>query len=137
MVCLRNISVDTLHKRDTDNNNNNNNNNNNVRNLRQSSVEKQNVRITALWEVTILLPGKHLPMFRKTTASRCSVVKIDDAGSIESSKNVYYTTEHRSSHSLPAESQILKIARRYCESINEDFSSLTTRTCGSQPWPQF
>jgi hypothetical protein len=31
MVCLRNISVDTLHKGDTedDNNNNNNNNNNN------------------------------------------------------------------------------------------------------------
>jgi hypothetical protein len=26
MVCLRNISVDTLHKGDTDNNNNNNNN---------------------------------------------------------------------------------------------------------------
>jgi len=32
MVCLRNISVDTLHKGDTkDNNNNNNNNNNNTR----------------------------------------------------------------------------------------------------------
>jgi hypothetical protein len=32
MVCLRNISVDTLHKGDTkdDDNNNNNNNNNNV-----------------------------------------------------------------------------------------------------------
>jgi hypothetical protein len=33
MVCLRNISVDTLHKGDTDdddNGNNNNNNNNNV-----------------------------------------------------------------------------------------------------------
>jgi len=35
MVCLRNISVDTLHKRDTaddddDDNNNNNNNNNNI-----------------------------------------------------------------------------------------------------------
>jgi hypothetical protein len=29
MVCLRNISVDTLHKGDTENNNNNNNNNNN------------------------------------------------------------------------------------------------------------
>jgi hypothetical protein len=29
MVCLRNISVDTLHKGDTDNNYNNNNNNNN------------------------------------------------------------------------------------------------------------
>jgi hypothetical protein len=28
MVCLRNISVDTLHKRDTEDNNNNNNNNN-------------------------------------------------------------------------------------------------------------
>jgi len=33
MVCLRNISVDTLHKGDTedDNNNNNNNNNNNIK----------------------------------------------------------------------------------------------------------
>jgi hypothetical protein len=30
MVCLRNISVDTLHKGDTEDNNNNNNNNNNV-----------------------------------------------------------------------------------------------------------
>jgi hypothetical protein len=29
MVCLRNISVDTLHKGDTEDNNNNNNNNNN------------------------------------------------------------------------------------------------------------
>jgi hypothetical protein len=30
MVCLRNISVDNLHKGDTEDNNNNNNNNNNV-----------------------------------------------------------------------------------------------------------
>jgi hypothetical protein len=29
MVCLRNISVDTLHTGDTEDNNNNNNNNNN------------------------------------------------------------------------------------------------------------
>jgi hypothetical protein len=29
MVCLRNISVDTLHKGSTEDNNNNNNNNNN------------------------------------------------------------------------------------------------------------
>jgi hypothetical protein len=29
MVCLRNISADTLHKGDTEDNNNNNNNNNN------------------------------------------------------------------------------------------------------------
>jgi len=29
MVCLRNISVDTMHKGDTEDNNNNNNNNNN------------------------------------------------------------------------------------------------------------
>jgi hypothetical protein len=29
MVCLRNISVDTLHKGDTDDDDNNNNNNNN------------------------------------------------------------------------------------------------------------
>jgi hypothetical protein len=29
MVCLRNISVDTLHKGDTEDNNSNNNNNNN------------------------------------------------------------------------------------------------------------
>ena len=31
MVCLRNISVDTLHKGDTEDNNNNNNNNNLIR----------------------------------------------------------------------------------------------------------
>jgi hypothetical protein len=30
MVCLRNISVDTLHEGDTEDNNNNNNNNNNT-----------------------------------------------------------------------------------------------------------
>jgi hypothetical protein len=30
MVCLTNISVDTLHKGDTEDNNNNNNNNNNT-----------------------------------------------------------------------------------------------------------
>jgi hypothetical protein len=29
MVCLRNVSVDILHKGDTEDNNNNNNNNNN------------------------------------------------------------------------------------------------------------
>ena len=29
MDCLRNVSVDTLHKGDTEDNNNNNNNNNN------------------------------------------------------------------------------------------------------------
>jgi hypothetical protein len=29
MICLRDISVDTLHKGDTEDNNNNNNNNNN------------------------------------------------------------------------------------------------------------
>jgi hypothetical protein len=35
MVCLRNISVDTLHKGSTeDNNNNNNNNNNNLQPVR-------------------------------------------------------------------------------------------------------
>jgi len=39
MVCLRNISVDTLHKGDTDDdddddNNNNNNNNNNTQDLK-------------------------------------------------------------------------------------------------------
>jgi len=32
MVCLRNISVDTLHKGDTEDNNNNNNNNNTRKN---------------------------------------------------------------------------------------------------------
>jgi hypothetical protein len=95
------------------------------------------VRITVFWQVTILSLGKNLPMFRRTTAYRCSAVKIDAAISFESSKNVYYTTEHRSSHSSPSESQILKTAKRYRKSINEDFSSLTTRTCGSQPWPQF
>jgi hypothetical protein len=30
MVCLRNISVDTLHEGDTEDNNSNNNNNNNI-----------------------------------------------------------------------------------------------------------
>jgi len=36
MVCLRNISVDTLHKGETeDNNNNNNNNNNNINNNKE------------------------------------------------------------------------------------------------------
>jgi len=30
MVCLRNISVDTLHKGDTDDDNDDNNNNNNI-----------------------------------------------------------------------------------------------------------
>jgi hypothetical protein len=32
MVCLMNISVDTLHKENTEDNNNNNNNNNNSNN---------------------------------------------------------------------------------------------------------
>ena len=95
------------------------------------------MRFTVFWEVTILLPGKNLPMFRRTMASRCSAVRIDAAGSFESGKNVYYITEHRSSHSPHSEPQISKTARRYCKSINEDFSSLTTRTCVSQPWPQF
>ena len=34
MVCLRNISVDTLHKGDTENNNTRNNDNNNTRKSR-------------------------------------------------------------------------------------------------------
>ena len=33
MVCFRNISVDTLHKGDTEDNNNNNNDNNNTINI--------------------------------------------------------------------------------------------------------
>jgi hypothetical protein len=33
MVCLRNISVDTLHKGDTEDDDNNNNNNNNNKNF--------------------------------------------------------------------------------------------------------
>jgi hypothetical protein len=33
MVCLRNISVDTLHKGDTEDDNNNNHNNNNNNNI--------------------------------------------------------------------------------------------------------
>jgi len=44
MVCLRNISVDTLHKGDTEDNNNSNNNNNNnntsVVYLFQNSMQK-------------------------------------------------------------------------------------------------
>jgi hypothetical protein len=47
MVCLRNISVDTLHKGDTTTttttttttNNNNNNNNNNMAKLREKQVQ--------------------------------------------------------------------------------------------------
>ena len=42
-VCLRNISVDTLHKGDTkddDNNNNNNNNNNNILTSCLSALEE-------------------------------------------------------------------------------------------------
>jgi len=44
MVCLRNVSVDTLHKGDSeDNNNNNNNNNNNYNNNKfPSSPEDKN-----------------------------------------------------------------------------------------------
>jgi len=43
MVCLRNISVDTLHKGDTeddddDDNNNNNNNNNNIFNCKWAVI---------------------------------------------------------------------------------------------------
>jgi hypothetical protein len=68
---------------------------------------------------------------------RCSAVKIDAAGSFESSTNAHYTTAHRSSHSPPSESQIVKTAKRYSKRINGDFSSLTTHTCGSQPWTQF
>ena len=39
MVCLRNMSVDTLHKGDTEDNNNNNNNNN-VAYILHSKMEK-------------------------------------------------------------------------------------------------
>jgi hypothetical protein len=44
MVCLRNISVDTLHKGDTEDNNNNNNNNNNKEKLavRKQAAQKFN-----------------------------------------------------------------------------------------------
>jgi len=38
MVCLRNISVDTLHKGDTEDNNNDDNNNNNNNNLEAFAV---------------------------------------------------------------------------------------------------
>jgi hypothetical protein len=40
MICLRNISVDTLHKGDTEYNNNNHNHNNNklVKNMKLSTV---------------------------------------------------------------------------------------------------
>jgi len=42
MVCLRNISVDTLHKRDTEDNNNNNNNNKPAdRNVVQNEAKKK------------------------------------------------------------------------------------------------
>ena len=41
MVCLRNVSVDTLHKGDTeddDDDDNNNNNNNNIHNTESTAV---------------------------------------------------------------------------------------------------
>jgi hypothetical protein len=41
MVCLRNISVDTLHKGGTEDNNNNNNNNNASMNLLFGDVMRQ------------------------------------------------------------------------------------------------
>jgi hypothetical protein len=47
MVCLRNISVDTLHKEDTDDDNDNNNNNNNV-----TGVKMQRFR---LFKETVVL----------------------------------------------------------------------------------
>jgi hypothetical protein len=40
MVCLRNISVDTLHKGDTEDNNNNNNNNDNYNKRDQELAEE-------------------------------------------------------------------------------------------------
>jgi hypothetical protein len=55
MVCLRNISVDTLHKGDTDDDddddNNNNNNNNNTCGIKQyTQTEKvQQIGLSVLW----------------------------------------------------------------------------------------
>jgi len=46
MVCLRNISVDTLHKGDTEDNNNTNNNNNN------NNINKDlTIEIQRMWNV--------------------------------------------------------------------------------------
>jgi hypothetical protein len=55
MVCLRNISVDTLHKGDTeddDNNNNNNNNNNNSNN--NNNNDNNNKSYVFIHKFTIL-----------------------------------------------------------------------------------
>jgi hypothetical protein len=41
MVCRRNISVDTLHKGDTEDNNNNNNNNNNEKEEKKKKKMKK------------------------------------------------------------------------------------------------
>jgi hypothetical protein len=54
MVCLRDISVDTVHRGDTEDNNNNNNNNNN--HLAKTITDKQNKyqelanEICAMWK---------------------------------------------------------------------------------------
>jgi hypothetical protein len=48
MVCLRNISVDTLHKGDTDDDDNNNNNNNNNNKNKNSKSRKSRNRTEIL-----------------------------------------------------------------------------------------
>jgi hypothetical protein len=72
MVCLRNISVDTLHKGDTDDdddndndNNNNNNNNNVIRNQTsqdKSLLEKPGFR----WDNNIKIVEQNSPNLLKT-----------------------------------------------------------------------
>ena len=49
MVCLRNISLDTLHKGDTEDNNNNNNNNNNNTFSRQCNSSDAWLATTRVW----------------------------------------------------------------------------------------
>jgi hypothetical protein len=57
MVCLRNISVDTLHKADNedDDGNNNNNNNNNNKNNNNNNNHRDNTRAVRTEAKLVLL----------------------------------------------------------------------------------
>jgi hypothetical protein len=58
MVCLRNISVDTLHKGDTEDNNNNNNNNSNNNMARRDLVRRQRQQCHLLLSKEVMLRSK-------------------------------------------------------------------------------
>jgi len=76
MVCLRNISVDTLHKGDTkDNNNNNNNNNNNTRYYVpiRSTISVEGDAGTYSWKIPyVYVDRMSITVFKKSL----SLVKI-------------------------------------------------------------